>query len=315
MGPIHRQNQDLHAPWDTILGTRSQIRVIRVLERARESMTVREVARRADEHLRATQIAVSRLVESGLVQRVGTGRQQLVRWNPDHPLSPALSILFGAERERYSRVVDSLAQLARTHANSAQSVWMTEHPEVGGSRIEIGILSSSTDLDQLVDALRGGVVSLMRSEDLSVEVRGWTLPDLEISDSPLSDQPGQLKLLWGILPWEINKGDQEKTPQRKSHQMIDAELRQGAERLASTLQRRPELIRLAREEIVRRLERAPSQEARTLREWLQVLEGMRLSKLTRWLVDDSDQAIRLRQSMPLVFLRAVEEDAEQENDR
>jgi len=272
-------------------------------------MTVREVSRRAGEHLLATQKAVSRLVDTGLFRRVGTGSQQLVHWNASHPLAPSLSDIFRAERERYQRVVESIGKLVRDHAKSARFVWMTERPEVGGPMIEIGLLSNSSDIDRLVDALRTAVVDLMKSEDLRIELRGWSLADLEIlAESPLRS-PASVRHLWGVPPIELPTKDLEASRLVKSHQMIDEELRDRAVRLASIISSHPELIRLAREEIATRLESVAPQEARTLREWQQVLDGMSVSRLAQWLVSEGEQAIRLRQSMPLVFIRATEADS------
>ena len=308
MKTTSRAKHSLSAPWDVILGTRSNVRTLRVLERDREPMTVREVSRRTGEHLRATQTAVSRLVEAGLFQRVGTGSQQLVRWNAGHPLAPALSDIFRAERERTQRVVDSIATLVREHVKSARFVWMTERPEVGGSTIEIGLLSSSSDVDRLVDTLRRAIVPLMRSEDLLIEVRGWSLADLEVaSDSPRSFE--NVLQLWGTVPTELGNKSTEEPGRVKSHQMIDEELRQRAVRLASVIRSRPELVRLAREEIATRLESVGPQEEHTLQEWQQALESMSVAKLAQWLVSDGEQATRLRQSMPLVFLQATAMDS------
>ena len=309
MKTTSRAKHSLSTPWDVILGTRSNVRTLRVLERDREPMTVREVSRRAGEHLRATQTAVSRLVETGLLQRVGTGSQQLVRWNAGHPLAPALSDIFRAERERTQRVVDSIAALVQEHAKSARFVWMTEQPEVGGSTIEIGLLSSSSDVDRLVDTLRRAIVPLMRSEDLLIEVRGWSLADLEIASESPPRSFESVRHLWGTVPFELRIRSTEEPGRVKSHQMIDEELRQRAVRLASVIRARPELVRLAKEEIATRLESLGPQEAHTLEEWQQALESMSVAKLAQWLVSDGEQATRLRQSMPLVFLRATAKDS------
>ena len=309
MGTTRRHEQDLRRPWDVLLGARSQVRVMRVLEVTRESMTVRETARRADEHLRAVQIAVSRLVESGLAERVGSGPRQLVRWNPDHPLAPALSALFEAERERHDRVVNALARLAAECASPARCVWMAEDPAEGGPSLQIGILSGSRNIDRLVDRFRAGVVALMRTEDLSIEVQGWTLPDLKAAAWSWAEQSPQPRLLWGTLPTEFDGGSRETSGTSRSHQVIDAELAERSRRLADLLRRRPELVQLALEETNARLEVASPQEARTLREWQQALEGMSLPKLVRWLVADGEQATRLRQSMPVVFVTAAKDDA------
>ncbi|HKI83327.1 MAG TPA: hypothetical protein VKA63_03235 [Candidatus Krumholzibacteria bacterium] len=301
-----REKQSLSTPWDLILGTRSQIRALRVLERDREPMTVRELSRRADEHLRSTQTAVSRLLETGLFQRVGTGSQQLVRWNASHPLAASLSEIFRAERERYERVVNAIVALVHERAESAQFVWMTEQSAGRSSSIEIGLLANSSNVDLLVDALRTAVVPLMRSEELLIEVRGWSLADLKlVGESPLPPSD-RLRQLWGVLPAELRTNEFEKSQRARSHQRIDEELHDRAVRLASIITSRPELVRLAREEIADRLEEVGPQEAQTLREWQQVLDGMSVTKLAHWLVSEREQAVRLRQSMPLVFLRATE---------
>ncbi len=308
-----RSVQHLETPWDTVLGARSQVRVIRVLEQAREPMAVREVSRRAGEYLRAVQIAISRLLETGIVHRIGTGKQQLVQWNSDHPLSPALSSLFIAERERHERIVDDLAQLAREHARKARTVWMREDPGRGGPTLRIGVLAGSINLDSMVDSLREALTTFMRDEDLTVEVRGWTLADLELSDTPIIDSIESVRLLWGNFPSQLVGParlvgeDEGQFKYSRSHQDMDEQLRTRAIRITEALQCQPELVRLAREEIANRLESAPPQEARTLREWQQVLEGMSLPRLMRWLVDEGEQATRLRQSIPLVFLKSIGE--------
>ena len=76
---------------------------------------------------------------------------------------------------------------------------------------------------------------------------------------------------------------------------------------AAALQRRPELVREARDEVAKRMATVAPPEAKTLREWQEVLDGMSIPRLRRWLVGRSERATRLRQSMPLVLLRAADE--------
>jgi hypothetical protein len=90
----------------------------------------------------------------------------------------------------------------------------------------------------------------------------------------------------------------------RTHADADADLLRRGQLISDLLAKRPELISQARAEIVRRLESARPQEARTLREWLQLLDGLNATRLRRFLADGGEQATRLRQSMPLVFLRA-----------
>lgn len=75
------------------------------------------------------------------------------------------------------------------------------------------------------------------------------------------------------------------------------------------MERRPELIREAREEVRKRLATAPPPEAKTLREWQQLLEAMSIPRLRRWMIGRGERATRLRQSMPIAFIRAADERA------
>lgn len=292
-------------PWDTILGTKSHIRILRVLEQTRESMAVRELARRAGEHLRAVQLAVDRLVEAGVIEYVGTGRQQHVRLNMRHPLASAMQMLFEAERTRFERVVSQLKSLARERASQATAVWLTEGMPADGTELEVSVLAGSADVDALTHALRESVADLMAREDVSVEVRGWTRPDLEALDpSPLS-ATGQPILLWGVLPQKL--AGEPRGAGRRSHAAVDEALRDRAKQVAAVLERRPELVREARDEVAKRLLTAPPQEAKTLREWQEVLDSMSVPRLRRWLVGRSERTTRLRQSMPIAFLQAADE--------
>lgn len=291
--------------WDKILGTKSHVRILRVLEQTRESMAVRELARRAGEHLRSVQLAVDRLVEAGVVEHVGTGPRPQVRLNSKHPLAPALQMLFEAESARFDRVVSQLKSLAKEHASQAKAVWLTPAGTSDGTGLEVGVLAASGDVDAFTDALREYVADLMGREDLSIEVRGWTRPDLAALKSLPLYASGERIVLQGILPGELV--DQPLGAGGRSHLAADEDLRDRAKRVAAELQRRPELIREAREELAGRLTSAQPPEAKTLREWQQVLDGMSMPRLREWLVSRSERATRLRQSMPLVFLQAADE--------
>lgn len=307
IGTNRKRISSLRTSWDTILGTKSHVRVLRVLEQTRESMAVRELARRAGEHLRAAQLAIGRLVEAGVVERVGTGTQQHVRFNERHPLASALQQLFEAERARLDRVVGELRALAKKHATRATAVWVTEGAPPDGAGLEVGVLGASGDVDALADALREPVADLMRREDVSIEVRGWTRPDLKALDRSPLPAAGQPILLRGVFPEAL--AGEHRGAGRRSHAAVDQALLNRAKRVGAALERRPELIREARDEVTKRLATAPPPEAKTLREWQEVLDGMSTPRLRRWLVSPGERATRLRQSMPSVFLQATEEQA------
>lgn len=299
------KTDSIRRAWDRILGTKSHVRALRVLEQTRESMAVRELARRASEHLRAVQLAVQRLVETGMVERVGTGAQQQVRLNERHPLLPGLHQLFEVERWRFDRLVDQLRSLAKENASQATAIWLREGASPTGIGIEVNLLAPSREVDAVTDALCKAVADLMHREDVVIEVQAWTLPDLEALGAAALSAGDQAIVLQGILPEQLRPWRGPTAP--RSHAAADAILLDRAKRVAAVLERRPELIRQARSEVRKRLATAPPSVAKTLREWQELLHGLTIPRLQRWLVGRTERATRLRQSMPLVFLRASDE--------
>jgi DNA-binding Lrp family transcriptional regulator len=285
------------------------VRALRVLDETEEPMSVRELARRTRMHLRAMQVAVEKLEYAGILERVGTGSRPQVRLRRAHPLATAVQGLFQAERARVERVLDELKIVARDHRKRADAIWL-EGPvaaghEDGDETLRIGVLAPSDWVDAVVDDLRERMGELMRREDVTIEVRGWTKADLE---AMAHERRRSLEIaipLLGTPPGVVTDGAPAKRSRSRSHADIDVELRDRGRRVAEVLARRPELVGQAREEINKRLVTATPQEARTLREWQQLLEGLSPQRLRRWLIDSGDQATRLRQSMPVVFLKAA----------
>ena len=300
---------DIRTPWDRILGSESQVRALRVLNETDEPMSVRELARRTRMHLRAMQVAVEKLEYAGILERVGTGSHPQVRLRRTHPLAPAIQGLFQAERARVERVLEDLKAVAREHRRRADAIWL-EGPvaaghEDGDETLRIGVLAPSDRVDAVVDDLRERMGEFMRREDITIEVRGWTKADLE---AIAHERRRVLEIaipLLGTPPGIVTVGAPAKRGRSRSHADIDAELRDRGRRVAQVLARKPELVGQAREEITKRLSTATPQEARTLREWQQLLEGLSPQRLRRWLIDPGEQATRLRQSMPVAFLKAA----------
>jgi DNA-binding transcriptional ArsR family regulator len=310
---------DFRTPWDRILGSESQVRALRVLDGTDEPMSVRELARRTRMHLRAMQVAVEKLEYAGILERVGTGSRPQVRLRRAHPLATAIQGIFQAERARVERVLEDLKAVAREHRQRADAIWLdgpvaTGHDE-GEETLRIGVLAPSDQVDTVVDALRERMGELMRREDVTIEVRGWTKADLE---AMAHDRGRPLEFaipLLGTPPGVVTEPAPPKRSRSRSHADIDAELRDRGRRIAQVLARKPELVGQAREEVTKRLATATPQEARTLREWQQLLEGLSLQRLRRWLIDSGEQATRLRQSMPVVFLKAASGPREQREAR
>lgn len=310
MRALEVQQSAFRTPWDRILGVESQVRALRVLDGGEEPMSVRELARRARVQLRSMQVAAKRLEAAGLVERVGTGLHQQVRLNRTHPLAPALAGLFAAERERVARVFDSLKRAARKLAE-ADAVWIEGPVADGADTVEhalvVSVLAKSGGVDRAVDALRSGMGDLMKREDLTIEVRGWTRADLEALGPRHRGILEAAIPLSGAIPLAHAGHAGGGAGPRRSHATADQDLLRRGARAAAAIAKHPELIAQTRRELARRLESVRPQEARTLREWQQLLDGLSPQRLRRFLVDRGEQATRLRQSMPLTLLSSSKE--------
>ena len=308
MRSLETRQSDFLAPWDRILGVESQVRALRVLERTREPMSVRELARRARVRLRAMQLATDRLREAGVLESVGTGTRQQVQLRRGHPLAVAIDELFAAERTRVERVLGALRAAVRS-VEAIQASWLTgaEDPSVdrGEGPLTVGVLARAGKVDAAVDQLRADLQDLMKREDLALEVEGWTMADLEAMGAGARARIDSAIPLAGAVPPAAMPG----TPSRRqprTHAAADADLRRRGERAAEAIAHRPELVDRAREEVARRLASAPPAEARTLQEWQQILDGLSRRRLQHFLADPGERATRLRQSMPLALLQAGE---------
>lgn len=308
MRNLETRQSDFLVPWDRILGVESQVRALRVLERTREPMSVRELARRSQVQLRAMQLATDRLREAGVVESVGTGTQRQVRLRREHPLTAAVEALFAAERGRVERALAAL-RAAVGSVEAVQAGWLegAEGPagHEGEGPLTLGVLASAGKVDSAVDQLRSRLQDLMKQEDIAVEVQGWTTADLEAMGADARARMEAAISLAGVIPPAAGSGP---PPRRRprTHASADADLLRRGERAAEAIARRPELVDRAREEIARRLESARPAEARTLREWQEVLDGLSPRRLQRFLADPGERATRLRQSMPVVLIKAGE---------
>src|SRR5580765_5600549 len=100
MRPVARSQSAFRTPLNAILGTEAHVRLLRVLSAASPPLAPSEIAEEARLNLSGVVRALSALEETGVVTRLGGSQRQLLAFNRDHPLAPAIGALFGAERQR-----------------------------------------------------------------------------------------------------------------------------------------------------------------------------------------------------------------------
>lgn len=145
----------LFHPLDEALGTRSKVRILRVLLEQENRLSGREVARQAGTAARTARLALEELCDLGLVDREESGREHLFLINRQHALiKHGLEELFTAERRTVDAIFDRLqstcSQLSQARPDTIRAAWL-----FGSAMRGEDTLASDLDLLVLTDGLEG----------------------------------------------------------------------------------------------------------------------------------------------------------------
>jgi DNA-binding transcriptional ArsR family regulator len=311
--PTHTQSA-LRAPLNDILGTEAHVRILRVVATTKVPMSKAAIARRAALNASGVGRAIEELTERGIVESVGTGSRRLYRLREEQPLASLLTNLFAAEQEWFEALIDALRSVAQGLTPPPAAAWIqgsvATETDAPGDPVVVGLLAPARAVDDTVEQMRDAVADVEMAYDVTVAVHGMTAADL--AALPPS---GRLELLetlplLGPPPLELLPGgrsDRAQARRRTTHRDHDRWSLTLAVAVAERLSERPELVERARKHIERRLPHASPGERKELEEWARILRTMSMTRLRRFLVEPSERATRLRQSLPFVDALSREE--------
>jgi len=168
----------LHHPLDDIFGSRAAVRVIRVLAEHGGRLGVSDIARRARLSLPSVRTALRRLLELDVVTAVAVGRSMACALSEDHPLVPALSAIYAAERKQTVDLMRGIRKAASTVHPAPLAIWLYGSVARGeddfASDIDVAIISSRGQPTRQAERLREaiGVTLPERSNRISVVALG-----------------------------------------------------------------------------------------------------------------------------------------------
>jgi len=307
MRPPTQQQSALRTPLNRILGTEANVRILRVLAPSVTPLGRGELARRAALRTSGTHVAVERLIQAGILELVGTGSNQQVRWAQKHPLAAALHALFESEARRVDRVLEGLKK-AVANIRSVDAIWIESGFGTGrdkpGEPLIVGVVARSSDLQRIVDELQAAVARLERSEDITIEFRGRARADLASLSLAERKAVSEALPVFGLSPGVLVLGPEAVGNWRRAsaHADHDEMARLLAQAIAAKLKADPGLVSRARKHIARRLKEASARERRELKEWDLILSTMSLPRLERFLTDHGERATRLRQTLPFLAI-------------
>lgn len=311
--PKQPQSRLLH-PLTEILGTEANVRLLRVLALRNISLTAGELAKRALLGRTSVYPALRELERTGVVEFIGAGARKLVQLRERYPLSRNLRELFRAEAHRFDALTAALRELLSALPRAPISAWIDhrgEHLENTDTLI-LFLVARPEELGTATDYLNDRLADVERKYDVQVAVHGLTRSELETLQMPPLTTLNNVVLLGGVPP-DALLGRSRPAADRStlaSHDEHDARSRRLALAIAAKIRRDPGLIAIAEDRVKRRARDAGPRERRELTEWIRILSTMPPARLQRFLLEDSERAIRLRQTLPgLNLLSPVERDA------
>lgn len=311
MRPTSRRESALRSPLNEILGTEANVRLLRALSRTSLPMTATELAHRAAITLSGVGRALGALERTGIVEFIGVGSRRPVQLRRAHPLAPALQALFVAEEQRVSTIFARICAAAESLLPAPRSIWVEGPVALGtdepGDPVVVGVLAGAKELDATVEALAAAIAKLELEEDVTIQVHGRTAADLAVAGGDERRDVEWAVLLLGPPPLARIDSDRARKPTGRrrvsepvSHAVLDERARALGTAIATKLSTDPSLVERARNYIARRLTRASAGERRELQEWDRLLHTMSLPRLRRFLMESSERATRLRQTLPFV---------------
>ena len=316
--PPPRRQSGLRTPLNTILGAEANVRLLRELVLAESPLPASELARRAKLGRTSVYPALAVLEAAGIVSSVGAGARGQIRLRRRHPLASSIVSLFRIEAERVTAFIDALRAAFRSMEPQPMSAWLegldAEQTEPSASALAMYVVGDPRTLPQLSVDLVTKLAVIEKTFDVVTDLHTLTRSELATRSPGAHEIQRDVVLLAGVPPTGLFPGLAHLAPTSSepswNHERHDARARQLAVAIAAKVRRNPALIRRARRHLESRAASASPRERRELEEWIRILDTMPSARLQRFLVESSERATRLRQSLPaLGILTAREREA------
>ena len=295
MRPISIHHNTLRYPLDFIMGSEANVRLLRVLiHEVDSSLSATNAARLAGLTPAGARRALDRLLDSGLIEQVGSGRALQYKLRNQDPFLQHLAILFEKEGERYDSFLSSLRN-AILDFTEIRTAWLNHDPIRSGAPIEMCVVADAKAIDWISEELRARLKNIEKEYDLIIEVNIFTR-----ADSPTPSSNAEF-----IVSMEANRDIEGGQPQ--SHALKDQRSLLMAQEITKMLRSDPSLITRAKHHLNRLLHDKQGAATNAISEWRQLLETYSPRQISQMLVSTSSRANRLRQSSPFFAVLTPEE--------
>lgn len=288
-------------PLDDILGSPANVRLLRVLALRRSAVSGGELAKSAGLGRTSIYPVLRQLEQTGVIEFVGAGSQRLVQLRDRHALSRILRDLFTTETVRFGALTAALRKFFSDLPYHPLSAWVNEPDDAqSADTLSLYVVARPEELEKITDYLNAYLAEIERKYDVHIAVRVYTRSELDTLLTASLHTRGGLVLIAGVPPAALTARTRSaaRHSTAASHDAQDARARRFALAIAAKIRRDPGLIAIAEEQVKRRARNASPRERRELTEWIRILSTMPPARLRRFLVEDSERAVRLRQTLP-----------------
>jgi hypothetical protein len=295
MRPLSTKRNALRYPFDSVFGTEAQVRILRVLSmEIVRPISVPEAALLSGLTQPGVRKALDRLVETGLVDRIGSGRSQHYCLREKEPLIQAIGSLFGEEQRVYERIVAALRK-AFDDLREVRTALVSQLPKRLGDPLEICVVVDPKAISWIGEEIRTRIIAIEKEFDMIVETVLFTRADAPIAPADAV---------------YLRVAEREKTGTHRpagKHQEADARSLTMAHVIAELIRSDPSLVGRALKHLNRLALEDQGTAMGDIAEWRQLLETYSSDRLRRLLVSGSSRAVRLRQSSPFLAVLTPDE--------
>lgn len=314
MRPTAKKQSALQTPLNDVLGTEACVRVLRALSLSSLPLSRGEIARETSLHVSGLPRVLERLENLGVIEAIGRGRARPIQLRAKYPVAAQIRALFAEERNRAERVEQNIQAAFQGLSPRPDAAWIEGDVATGSdtyeSPIVIGVLMSGKVNEQWEHQLRAGLLQIQSRDDVAIELRIRRRADVETARPSELETLRHVRSLFGPPPLDLlglsEPGETQSRASRfNSHGRHDINALEYARAVAQQLKTKPDMVDEALRFIERRQHAASEGEQLTLREWRDILTSYSLGRLRKFLVSDSERAIRLRQSLPIFAAKEV----------
>jgi hypothetical protein len=305
MRPVKHKQSALRTPLNRILGAEANIRLLRVACTEPFPMTRNALGKAAGLESKGAYLAANRLIAEGILRLEGRGVRQQVALEPRHPLARPLQELFWSESNRLDALLKTIREAAWGFREGIDAAWIEGAFARGEDRpaeaLTVGVLADSNGIGAAERNMRKCLEEAETTADVTVEVVGYTRPDLATAKPAEIRRLEKTISIFGPPPLTYTSAaSAQRTPKAVLHG--DRERAQAvlADEIAQRVLRDPARVEAARRYIQERLITASDQERHELLEWASILRSMSSTRLYHFLKDPGERASRLRQTLPFL---------------